>query len=222
MQRGSKAGIGAMTKFEQFKAKLTLGQTYRRADLAQWSTAVDRHLKEAVQAGVLAKLSGGLYYAPKLTAFGAAPPEDAILVSTFLNGAPFLLASPNAYNALGVGTTQLHNMTVVYNHKRHGTFALGSRSYEFRMKPAFPKTLSLEFLLVDLVNNLDQLGEDAEDMLKRVKARLAATNRTGEEGLAVLRLRADQEVLQPYLRRDRHRATGQRTDDPEVAAGASF
>ncbi len=64
MQRGSKAGIGAMTKFEQFKAKLTPGQTYRRADLAQWSTAVDRHLKEAVQAGVLAKLSGGLYYAP--------------------------------------------------------------------------------------------------------------------------------------------------------------
>ena len=166
-----------MTKFEQFKAKLTLGQTYRRADLAQWSTAVDRHLKEAVLAGVLAKLSGGLYYAPKLTAFGAAPPEDAILVSTFLKGAPFLLASPNAYNALGVGTTQLHNMTVVYNHKRHGTFAFGSRSYEFRMKPAFPKTLSLEFLLVDLVNNLDQLGEDAEDMLKRVKARLAATDR---------------------------------------------
>ena len=63
------------------------------------------------------------------------------------------------------------------NHKRHGTFTLGSRSYDFRMKAAFPKTLSLEFLLVDLVNNLDQLGEDAEDVLKRVKARVAATDR---------------------------------------------
>ena len=42
-----------MSKFDQFKAKLRPGQTYRRADLAQWSTAVDRHLKEAVQAGVL-------------------------------------------------------------------------------------------------------------------------------------------------------------------------
>ena len=166
-----------MTKFEQFKAKLTPGQTYRRADLAQWSTAVDRHLKEAVQAGVLAKLSGGLYYAPKLTAFGAAPPEDAILVSTFLKGAPFLLASPNAYNALGVGTTQLHNKTVVYNHKRHGKFALGGRTYDFRMKPAFPKKLTAEFLMVDLVNNLDQLGESAEDVLERVKARLAASDR---------------------------------------------
>lgn len=177
MLTGPKAGIGAMTKFEQFKAKLSPGQTYRRADLVQWSTAVDRHLKEAVQAGVLTKLSGGLYYAPKLTAFGAAPPEDASLVSTFLKGAPFVLVSPNAYNALGVGTTQLHNKTVVYNHKRRGTFALGSRSYEFRMKPAFPKTLTLEFLMVDLVNNLDQLGESAEDVLKRVKARLAATDR---------------------------------------------
>jgi len=166
-----------MSKFDQFKAKLRSGQTYRRADLAQWSAAVDRHLKEAVQAGVLTKLAGGLYYAPKQTAFGKAPPEDDTLVSTFLKGGPFLLASPNAYNALGVGTTQLHNKTVVYNHKRHGTFALGSRSYEFRMKPAFPKTLTLEFLMVDLVNNLDQLGESAEDVLKRVKARLAGTDR---------------------------------------------
>ena len=166
-----------MSKFDQFKAKLRPGQTYRRADLAQWSTAVDRHLKEAVQAGVLTKLAGGLYYAPKQTVFGKAPPEDDTLVSTFLKGGPFLLASPNAYNALGVGTTQLHNRTVVYNHKRHGKFALGGRTYDFRMKPAFPKKLTAEFLMVDLVNNLDQLGEDAEDMLKRVKARLAATDR---------------------------------------------
>lgn len=77
-------------------------------------------------------------------------------------------AKPFGQDVDRLGTTQLHNMTVVYNHKRHGTFALGSRSYEVRMKPAFPKTLSLEFMLVDLVNNLDQLGEDAEDMLKRV------------------------------------------------------
>ncbi|MCR5881237.1 hypothetical protein [Phenylobacterium sp. J367] len=166
-----------MSKFDQFKAKLRPGQTYRRADLAQWSTAVDRHLKEAVQAGVLTKLAGGLYYAPKQTPFGKAPPEDDTLVSTFLKGGPFLLASPNAYNMLGVGTTQLQNRTVVYNHKRHGKFTLGGRTYDFRMKPAFPKKLSPEFLLVDLVNNLDQLGESAYEVLERVKARLAAGDR---------------------------------------------
>ena len=167
-----------MSKFDQFKAKLRPGQTYRRADLAQWSTAIDRHLKEGVQAGVLTKLAGGLYYAPKQTVFGKAPPEDNTLVSTFLKGGPFLLASPNAYNALGVGMTQLQNKTVVYNHKRHGKFALGGRTYDFRMKPAFPKKLTAEFLMVDLVNNLDQLGESAEDVLERVKARLAACDRT--------------------------------------------
>jgi hypothetical protein len=165
-----------MSKFDEFKAKLRPGQTYRRADLAQWSTAVDRHLKEALQAGALTKLAGGLYYAPKQTAFGKAPPEDDTLVATFLKGGPFLLASPNAYNALGVGTTQLHNKTVVYNHKRHGKFALGGRTYDFRMKPAFPKKLSREFLLVDLVNNLDQLGEDPQGVLERVKDRLAASD----------------------------------------------
>ncbi|MEI9899953.1 MAG: hypothetical protein WDN31_07155 [Hyphomicrobium sp.] len=54
----------------------------------------------------------------------------------------FLLTAPNAYNSLGVGTTQLYDMTVVYNHKRHGAFTLGSRRFDFRVKPAFPKSLS--------------------------------------------------------------------------------
>ncbi len=165
-----------MSKFDQFKAKLRPGQTYRRAELAQWSTAVDRHLKEALQAGALTKLAGGLYYAPKETAFGQAPPQDDTLVATFLKGGPFLLVSPNACNALGVGTTQLHNKTVVYNHKRHGKFALGGRTYDFRMKPTFPKKLSREFLLVDLVNNLGQLGEDPREGLERVKDRLSSSD----------------------------------------------
>jgi hypothetical protein len=34
-----------MSKFEQFKRRLRPGQVYRRADLAEWSSAVDRHLK---------------------------------------------------------------------------------------------------------------------------------------------------------------------------------
>jgi len=165
-----------MRKFDEFSKKLRPGQVYRRADLAPWSTSVDRHLKQAVQAGALTKLAGGLYYAPKQTAFGKAPAEDDKLVSTFLKGGPYLLASPNAYNALGVGTTQLHNKTVVYNHKRHGKFALGGRTYDFRMKPAFPRKLSREFLLVDLVNNLDQLGEDPQEVLERVKDRVSSSD----------------------------------------------
>jgi hypothetical protein len=165
-----------MRKFDEFAKKLRPGQAYRRADLAAWSTSVDRHLKQAVETGLLSKAAGGLYYAPKKTAFGAAPAEDEKLVSSFLKGGPFLMASPNAYNGLGVGTTQLHNKTVVYNHKRHGQFTLGGRTYDFRMKPAFPPKLSREFLLVDLVNNVDQLGEDPQEVLERVKDRLPGSD----------------------------------------------
>ena len=158
-----------MTRLQELKSHLRPGQVYRRQDVARWSNAVDRHLRQLVEAGTLTKLSGGLYLFPKDTAFGKAPAEDEKLVGAFLRDHRFLLASPNAYHALGVGTTQLYDKTVVYNHKRHGHFALGGRKFDFRMKPAFPRRLSPEFLLVDLVNNLDHLAESREEVLARVK-----------------------------------------------------
>jgi hypothetical protein len=160
-----------MTKFQEFKRHLRPGQVYRRKDLARWSNAVDRHLKQSVEDGTLTKLAGGVYACPKQTVFGKAPAEDDKLVETFLNDDRFLLASPNAYNTLGVGTTQLYDRTVVYNHKRHGEFSLGGRTFDFRVKPSFPRKLSEEFLLVDLVNNLDSLAESKEEVLRRVKER---------------------------------------------------
>jgi len=53
-------------------------------------------------------------------------------------------------------------------------FVLGGRKFAFRMKPSFPKTLSREFLLVDLVNNLDQLAESKEEVLTRVRESVAS------------------------------------------------
>ena len=163
-----------MTKAQELKRHLRPGQVYRREDLAQWSNAVDRHLKQLVSDGTLTKLRGGLYLYPKETVFGKAPPEDGKLVGTFLKDDRFLLASPNAYNSLGVGTTQLYDKTVVYNHKRHGSFVLGGRKFDFRVKSSFPRALSEEFLLVDLVNNLDQLAESKKEVLVRVKERAAS------------------------------------------------
>ena len=162
-----------MKRLDQLKTRLRPGQTYRREDLAQWSNAVDRHLRQMLADGTLTKMSGGLYYRPKQTAFGEAPAEDDELVGTFLKDRRFLLASPNAYNRLGVGTTQLYDKTVVYNHKRHGTFLLGGRKFDFRVKPAFPKKLSREFLMVDLVNNVDHLAESKDEVLSRVKEQVA-------------------------------------------------
>lgn len=166
-----------MTKLETLKKRLKPGQAYRRADLARWSTSVDRHLKQLIESGMLKKLSGGLYAYPKETAFGPAPASDKEVVGAFLKNDPFLLASPNAYNSLGVGTTQLYDKTIVYNHKRHGEFQLGNRKFAFRVKPRFPKSLTKEFLLVDLVNNVDQLAEAKDEVLKRVMQHASSTDR---------------------------------------------
>lgn len=149
-----------MGSLKKLKSHLKRGSVYRRADLARWSSTVDRHLSQLVADGTLQKLAQGLYYFPKESVFGRVPPDDETLVKSFLNNGDFLITSPNAYNTLGVGTTQLYNKLVVYNHKRHGEFILGGRRFFFHMKPKFPKKTSKEFLLVDLINSIDSLAED--------------------------------------------------------------
>lgn len=162
-----------MTQVEKLKSHLKQGEVYRRNDLEKWSNAVDRHLQELFEDGTLQKLAPGLYYYPKDSAFGKTPPEDKKLVRSFLKDDRFLLTSHNDYNKLGVGTTQLYNKRTVYNHKRHGEFKLGNRVFSFQRKPYFPKQATPEFLLVDLVNNLETLGEDQPAVMERVKEKIA-------------------------------------------------
>jgi hypothetical protein len=157
-----------MSRLQQLKRQLKPGEVYRRTELANWSKSVDRHLDELVQEGTLQKLSQGLYYYPKESAFGKTPPDENLLVESFLKDHRFLLTTPNVYNSLGVGTTQLYNERTVYNHKRHGEFKLGNKTFQFKIKPHFPKKLTPEFLMVDLVNNLESLAEDKSEVLKKV------------------------------------------------------
>ena len=149
------------------------GRVYRRERLTEWSRSVDRDLQQLVRDGVLQKLAQGLYYAPRRSAFGTPPPDDHEVVSAFLRDPDFLIFSPNAFNSLGVGTTQLYNTTWVYNRKRHGRFRLGNRTYEFRSKPRFPHSVTPEFLFVELLNNLDALAEDRAQLLDRARRRMA-------------------------------------------------
>lgn len=161
-----------MNALGRLKKHLKPGQVYRRSDVEQWSSSVDRHLKQLVEEETLQKLSQGLYYYPAKASFGNVPPEDEKLVRAFLKSDDFLLTSPNLYNSLGVGTTQLYNKRVVYNHKRHGQFMLGGKVFDFHLKHKFPGELSREFLLVDLLNNLNVLAEDREAVLQNVKGRV--------------------------------------------------
>lgn len=156
-----------MTALADLKRHLRPGQVYRRKDLARWSNAVDRHVRQLVCEGRLEKVSAGVYMVPRKTKFGPAPAKPEKLVESFLGDDRFLVVSPSAFNGLGVGTTQLHNEPVVYNRKRHGRFKLDGRVFDFRLRPTVPKRLSKEVLLVDLLHNLDRLPEDKSLVLPR-------------------------------------------------------
>lgn len=158
-----------MKKLEILKSHLKPGEVYRRAHLEIWSSAIDRHLHELVSGGVLEKLSGGLYYVPKESVFGKAPAEEHELIKAFLKDDRFVITSPNDYNSLGVGTTQLYNSRQVYNYKRHGSFKLGNRVFNFVRKPYVPEKVTREFLLVDLANNLKRLSEDQPALADNIK-----------------------------------------------------
>lgn len=160
-----------MNRVAELKQQLKPGKVYRREDLAKYSNAVDRHLAQLVNEGFLEKVATGLYYFPKRSVFGTVPPDDEELVRSFLKDSHFLLTSPNSYNALSVGTTQLYNKRLVYNHKRHGEVDLNGRKFFFHKTPYFPRKATPEFLLVDLVNHLDTLAEDREFVLSNALAK---------------------------------------------------
>lgn len=162
-----------MNALESVKSKLKPGQVYRRSDLEKLSRSVDRDVAGLVNEGVLVKVGSGLYQCPQLSRFGVLPANTDKLLTSFLKDDDYLVTSPNDYNSLGLGTTQLYNYHVVYNHKRHGRFELGGQLYDFQRKPRFPKKATPEFLLVDLVNNLGQLAEDRDAVLARVLAKVS-------------------------------------------------
>ena len=166
-----------MSAVTELKRRLRPGQVYRRKDLARWSNAVDRHVRQLVDEGLLEKVSGGIYLVPRKTRFGNAPARPENLVETFLGDDRFLIVSPGAYNGLGVGTTQLYNEPVVYNRKRHGRFELDGRVYDFRLRPSVSARLTQEFLLVDLLHNLRRLPEDEASVLPRALERACTMNR---------------------------------------------
>lgn len=160
----------------QLNQHIKNGQVYRRSDLEYYSNSIDRHLAELTSEGLLIKVSQGLYYAPRKSKFGIVPPDDNSLIERFLKDDDFLLVSPNSYNGLGFGLTQLYNITWVYNHKRKGKFELNGKLFEFTLKTSFPKIVTKEFLLVDLLNHLENLAEEQAVVLNKLPSKLKDFN----------------------------------------------
>jgi len=161
-----------MKTLERVRRHLVPGNTYRRSELAELSSNVDRHLQQLVAEGALKKLSTGLYLAPKNTVFGEAVPEEDSLLRSFLKDDHFVVYSPSQFNTLGVGSTQLYNTRVVFNRKRTGNLEVGGRQYTFRLWREAPKALTKEFLVVEFLNRLNELAEDRNSLLENLRAKL--------------------------------------------------
>jgi len=170
-----RAQLSSQSKATPLVRHLRAGKVYRREDLVPYSTSVDRELQKLVAAGRLTKAAQGLYYAPRKSVFGDAPPAEEDMLAAFLKDKNFLSFNPSVYNSLRLGTTQLYNKTIVYNHKRHGIFRLGNRDYDFRVKHRFPlpNQVSSEYLLVDMLNNFDELAEDEDHVFPIARRKLS-------------------------------------------------
>ena len=169
-----RAQLSSQSKATPLAQHLRAGKVYRREDLVPYSTSIDRELQQLVAAGRLTKAAQGLYYAPRKSVFGDAPPAEKFLLAAFLKDKEFLSFNPSVYNSLRLGATQLYNKTIVYNHKRHGIFKLDHRNYDFRLKHCFPKPsqVTTEYLLVDMLNNFYELAEDEDHVFAIARRKL--------------------------------------------------
>lgn len=165
------------TAAQKLKGAMKPGRVYRRLELAPYCSSVTRELNTLVEQGEIVRAAHGLYYRPKMTSVGPAPATSEELVRAFLSNGDFLFLSFNEYNLLGLGLTQLYNQQFVYNHKRQGDFVLDGRRFSFRRRRDFPKKLTKEFLLVDLLNNKKELSGNTRDLEKLIGLRARTADR---------------------------------------------
>lgn len=161
---------------EQFKAQQMLksmraGKIYRQFELqAKWPNA-SHDLATLVKEGHVEKVSSGLYYKPSRTKYGSVAPKDEELVRSFLQDDDFLLVDVNSYTSLVGGLTQLSMGYKVLNKRRHGSFNLAGFHFDFRVRRAYPKKVTKEFLLVDLLDNIKEV-EDGTPIEEKLAPRL--------------------------------------------------
>lgn len=153
--------------------ELIPGRVYRTQELRAFSANPTRWAKHRVEQGVLRRASRGLYYVPRKTTFGLVPPRDEELLRVFLGGSEFLFTGPYFWNALGLGTTQMFAVTLVYNRERTGELTVGGRRFWFR-RVRFPTPTPLEWYIVDLFHNEKHMGEDTSRLDEILTAALRA------------------------------------------------
>jgi hypothetical protein len=145
---------------------------YRTRELAAWSANAPRLARRLVDEGALVPLAHGLFAHPRPSRFGPVPPRDEEIMRAFLEGAPFVFTGPERWNALGLGTTAVFAVPLVYNTKRSGTFTFGNRRFVLR-RVAFPEGPPVEWFVVDLFEHADQAAASPTDLALALERALA-------------------------------------------------
>jgi hypothetical protein len=166
--------------------ELEPGRAYRTRDLRPWSANPTRLARRLVDEGKLREAAHGLYYVPVPSRFGPAPASDEALLRAFLGGERFLVTGPPYWNALGLGSTAMFAVKLVYNLRRSGEFELDRRRFLLR-RVYFPETPTAEWFIVDLLQHHDMAGVG----LSVLREGLVATLRIGRWDRARLREMAD-------------------------------
>ncbi len=149
------------------------GRVYRTKELARWGANPSRLAHRLVAEGALEPLAHGLFLHPRHGRFGAVPPTDEALIRAFLEGSPFLFTGPEQWNALGLGATAVFTARLVYNLKRSGEFAMGSRRFVLRRIP-FPQPTPPEWFVVDLLEHHEMAGVSLDALAPALTRALAA------------------------------------------------
>ncbi len=159
------------TRAEQMYRSMKTGQVYRRSYFSDRWPATSRDLKRLLDESLIQKVGPGMYLKPETTKYGKRRPDEREIVKNFLRDDDFLLVDENDYTSLVSGLTQLKMTQKVLNRRRHGFFRLGGYRFNFHVRRNFPKIPTKEFLLVDLLDNVEQT-EDGTPITEKVMSRL--------------------------------------------------
>lgn len=145
--------------------QLEPGRVYRTGEFARFDSNPSRLVAKLVGQGRLKRLTKGLYYAPKAGAFGVVPPSEDALLEAYFGGKPFVRTGPSIWNALGLGSTAVEAVPLVYNTQTTGRLEIGGRRFDLR-RVRFPRDPSPEYFVVDLLRHRSRAGVDRDQVLR--------------------------------------------------------
>ena len=149
------------------------GRVYRTREFAAWSSNPPRFARRLARSGALRALAHGLYSCPRTGRFGEVPPTDAELMRAFLADTAHVFTGPHHWNALGLGTTAVFAMPIVYNMKRSGVFEFDGRRFLLR-RVAFPSSPPPEWYVVDLFEHADAAATSPMELATTLAHRVRA------------------------------------------------